>query len=221
MTGKVAQLRVLHERLEHLEAVHLRHFHVEQHHVELFAAQHLEGHAPFSAHRRAVALLLEPARHEQAVHLVVVDDEEARLAARGGLRVHRHIAFSAAATRSYSRARGRARRACRGRPACRKARGPSPAAASAVAPKVLAFDLSECAARRNLSGVALGEPGAHAVEHDRRLLQEGVHQLDHEVRARGVLQRLEGVRSIVMSVVLGLSTRSRAPRRAFPRGSAW
>ena len=56
--------------------------------VEALAAQHLERHAAVLGGRDAVPLQLEAAREQQAVHLVVVGDEQARRA-RGAIHAWR------------------------------------------------------------------------------------------------------------------------------------
>ncbi len=76
MTGSVAQLQVVLQLLEHLEAVHLGHFHVEEQEVEALAPQHVERDASVLRRRDAVALQLQAARQQQPVDLVVVDDEQ-------------------------------------------------------------------------------------------------------------------------------------------------
>ena len=57
-------------------------------------------------------------------------------------------------------------------------------APSVSAPNVLLFDLSECAARRNVSASPAGERGAQLLQHRRRFLEERVDELRHEVGAR-------------------------------------
>ena len=109
--GQVAQLQVVLQLLEYLEAVHLRHLHVEQEQVERFAPKHLERDAAVLRGRDAVTLLLQAARQEQPVDLVVVDDEQPGAAASA--LTHCLSSVNAAATRAYSCSERVERRAVR------------------------------------------------------------------------------------------------------------
>ncbi len=150
MTGRSRSCGSPDELLEHLEAVHLRHLHVEEHEVEALAAQHLERHAPVLRGCGLVALLLEAAREQQPVDLVVVDDQEP---GRSVLHFTHRAGPSAPPPRANIPAS--AHRAPSGPPPApnrgRPARSDLAIAARPSAPKVLLLDFSECAARRNLS----------------------------------------------------------------------
>jgi hypothetical protein len=77
---QVAQLQVADHPLEHFEAVHFRHLHVEQHEVEALAVQHLQRDSPVLGGSHRMSLQLEVPREQQAIDLVVVDDEQPRAA---------------------------------------------------------------------------------------------------------------------------------------------
>jgi hypothetical protein len=78
---QVAQLQVVLKLLKDLEAIHLGHFHVEEQEIERLAAQRLQRDTPVLGAGDAVSLLLEAARQEQPVDLVVVDDQQPGAAA--------------------------------------------------------------------------------------------------------------------------------------------
>ena len=150
---QVAQRAVGDELLEHLEAVHLRHLDVEQQQVEGLAAQHLERDAAVLGATRRVWPCSSRLRVSSR-RLTLLSSTTSRRAGRA--LSHR------AAPSARRRPRRSLLRARRARPASRAAaislelerRAPAPPSVSA--PKVLAFDLSECAARRKRLGVAGG-----------------------------------------------------------------
>ena len=76
-TGHVAQARVGGERRQHLVAVHLRHLDVEQDQVDgALAGATSSASRPFSAKVTVCPSCSRARPEEQAVHPVVVDDEE-------------------------------------------------------------------------------------------------------------------------------------------------
>ena len=157
--------------------------------------QHLQRHAAVLGRRDTVALQLEAARQQQAVDLVVVDDQQMRGPASQAAPQLTHVAI-----RSMLRQRANtpapARRVAARRSRSTFARPPSSSsraiAPSVSAPKVLLLDLSECAARRNLSASWAASAAAQIVEHRRRFLQKRVDELERKFGARGFLERFEG-----------------------------
>ena len=202
MTGRSRSCGSAVELLEHLEAVHLRHLHVEQQQVERFAPQHLERDAAVLGRGDAVALQLEAARQQQPVDLVVVDDQQAR-------RPLSQLTHGAAPSAPRRRARIPASSASSGAPSAaphrrrgRRARARAPCAPSASAPKVLLFDLSECAARRNASASPRGERAAQLGEHRRRFLRGRCRRARRRTRRRRCpAARRRSPRSIVGAVM--------------------
>ena len=181
MTGRSRSCGSAVELLEHLEAVHLRHLDVEQQQVERLASQHLQRDAAVLGERDAMPQQLEAARQQQPVDLVVVDDQQAGTVASA---IAQGLQFGA----RHARIPLPARRAAASRPAigvqAARARARAPARPASVAPNVLPFDLSECAARRKRSALPVGERARAAPRACRRLLEERVDQLDARTRRR-------------------------------------
>src|SRR6185437_6153920 len=78
--GNIAQCEVAANLLEHLEAIHFRHLDIEECEVERLAAQRLERDTAVLDGGDAMAEQFEVARQQQAVDLVVVDDEQSSAA---------------------------------------------------------------------------------------------------------------------------------------------
>ena len=183
---------------------------------------------PFSADGNAVALQLEAARQEQAVDLVVVDHEQPRAAVSG-----RHARRKLRQRRGDARVfRARAHRAaasstCRDAVGCRRAPDRAPSRPAPSAPNVLLLDLSECAARRKLIGVASGERAAAVLASISGASARNVSTSSrHELARRRSAASSSNVALIdrrvrVMSSVLACCAPGSAPRPGARRGSAW
>ena len=166
------------------EAVHLRHLHVEQQQVERLA----RAASPARRGRSRRSATRGPAARgcaSSSSRLTLLSSTTSRRA-RPRRSSCMRSSFSAAATRAYSassassgRVAGRDRRRGRSSSSSRAMRG-----RASRAPNVLAFDLSECAARRNALGVAVGERARAARRACRRLVEERVDELERRTRRR-------------------------------------
>ena len=113
---------------------------------------------PCSGEDDGVPLLLQPAAEQEPVHRVVVRDQDRsgreRRRSRARLRAGAARALRSSAAYSLLDPVRRARRRLPARRSSRAARARGRAPRSRPPPKVWPFDLSVCAARRSLSGVA-------------------------------------------------------------------
>ena len=79
----------------------------------------------------------------------------------------------------------------------------------------VAVGLERMGSPAELAGVARGQRAVETRQHQRRFGQEGIDQLAHELRARGLLQLLEGRlidRGLRHLIAPGVRARASAPR---------